>query len=262
MVATIHECSWRLCLRDIRDRTAFLEAQDEECRRTSNIQLSSIRKRSSAAQYPQAQASNGQQQDASPQDQAADPQHGVARISIVQGDVNVKRGDRRLVAAAINAPLMAQDNLQTSPGSRAEVELDSANLIRLAPNTDIGFADLEYQRYQIQLGAGAIIYRVLRDTNAQAEIDTPSIALKPEARASIAYPFSTTALHRSRFARGKRRFTVRVDRSASKLDIPFSSAEILLTRNSRIRTRLRETSSTIGAQPEIVSCLPRAVINM
>ncbi|MGA8030120.1 MAG: DUF6600 domain-containing protein [Bryobacteraceae bacterium] len=132
-------------------------------------------------QYPQGQPPNGQQ-DPNAQDQAADQQHGVARISIVQGDVNVKRGDSgELVAAAINAPLMAQDHLQTSPGSRAEVELDSANLIRLAPNTDIGFADVEYRRYQFQLGAGTMIYRVLRDSNAQAEIDTPSIALKPEA---------------------------------------------------------------------------------
>jgi len=107
-------------------------------------------------------------------------QQGVARLSIVQGDVNVKRGDSGdLVAAAINAPLMPQDHVQTSDGSRAEVQLDSANMIRLAPNTDLGFADLEYRRFQVQLGAGTIIYRVLRDSNAQAEVDTPSIALRP-----------------------------------------------------------------------------------
>lgn len=129
-------------------------------------------------QYPQTQ----QYPDQAPaqSDQAADQQHAVARISIVQGDVNVKRGDSGdLVAAAVNAPLLAQDHLQTSDGSRAEVELDYANLIRLGPNTDVGFADLEYHRYQVQLGAGTIVYRVLRDSQAQAEIDTPSIALSP-----------------------------------------------------------------------------------
>ncbi len=129
-------------------------------------------------QYPQP-GMNGQAPVDS-EDPAADRQHGVARISIAQGDVNVKRGDSgELVAAAINAPLTSQDHLQTSPGSRAEVELDSANLIRLAPNTDVGFADLEYHRYQVQLGAGTIVYRVLRDSDAQAEVDTPSIALHP-----------------------------------------------------------------------------------
>lgn len=118
--------------------------------------------------YPQAASNEG------------DQQHGVARLSIVQGDVNVKLGSSgELVSAAVNAPLVAQDRVQTSPGSRAEVELDSANLIRLAPNTDLGFADLAYHRYQLQLGAGAVIFRVLRDSDAQAEIDTPSIAMRP-----------------------------------------------------------------------------------
>jgi hypothetical protein len=113
-------------------------------------------------------------------DQGTDQQHGVARLSIVQGDVNVKRGDTgQLVVAIINAPLMTQDHVQTSPGSRAEVQLDYANVVRLAPNTDIGFADLEYHRYQIQLGAGTIIYRVLRNQDAQVEVDTPSIAFRP-----------------------------------------------------------------------------------
>src|SRR5579875_710767 len=127
--------------------------------------------------YPQ---QNPQFEGQSQQDLAADQQHGVARLSIVQGDVNVKRADSgALVAAVINAPLVAGDHLQTSPGSRAEVELDSSNLVRLAPNTDLGFADLEYHRYQLQLAAGTIQYRVLRNPDAQIEIDTPSIAAKP-----------------------------------------------------------------------------------
>lgn len=113
-------------------------------------------------------------------DQGTDQQHAVARLSIVQGDVNVKRGDNgQLVAAIMNAPVMTQDQLQTSPGSRAEVQLDYGNILRLAPNTAVNFADLEYGRYQIQLGAGTIIYRVLRNDNAQTEVDTPSIAFRP-----------------------------------------------------------------------------------
>ncbi len=127
-------------------------------------------------QYPQP---SGNPQDPNAPD-AADQQHGIARLSIVQGDVNVKRGDNgELVAAIMNAPLATQDHLQTSAGSRAEVELDSANLLRLAPNTEIGFADLESGRYQLQLGAGTVVFRVLRNSNAQVELDTPSIAIRP-----------------------------------------------------------------------------------
>jgi hypothetical protein len=115
-------------------------------------------------------------------DMAADQQHGVARISIVQGNVNLKRGDNgQLSAAVVNAPMMAQDHLETTPGSRAEVQLDATTMIRLAQNTDIGFADLAYQRYQVQLGIGTIILRVLGNSNAQLEVDTPSVALQPVA---------------------------------------------------------------------------------
>ncbi|MBV8905629.1 MAG: FecR domain-containing protein [Acidobacteriia bacterium] len=141
------------------------------------------------AQYPQSQYPQNQYPQnqypqnegaPTPQDIAADQQHGVARLSIVQGDVNVRRGDSgELVAAAMNAPLGARDRLQTSPGSRAEAELDYANVVRLGPDTDLGFGDLEYHKYQLQLGAGTIMYRVLRSSVSQAEIDTPSIAMRP-----------------------------------------------------------------------------------
>ena len=110
----------------------------------------------------------------------ADQQHGVARLSIVQGDINVRRGDNgELVAAIMNAPLMSQDRLETSAGSRAEVELDYGDFIRLAPNTELRFADVEYHRYQLQLGAGTVVYRVLRSSDSQVEIDTPSSAIRP-----------------------------------------------------------------------------------
>ncbi len=132
---------------------------------------------SGAGNYPDpgAEPQSNPQQDA-----AADQQHGIARLSIVQGDVNVRRADNgQFAAATINAPLSAQDQLQTSGGSRAEVELDAASLVRLAPDTEVGFATLEYGRYQLQLGAGTIIYRVLRNSTAQVEIDTPSIGFRP-----------------------------------------------------------------------------------
>ncbi len=130
-------------------------------------------------QYPQGPYS---QTPENPENAGTDQQHGVARLSVVQGDVNVRRADNgELVAAIMNVPLMTQDHVQTSAGSRAEVQLDYGNLVRLAPNTDLGFADVEYHRYQLQLAAGTIVYRVLRNSNAQVEIDTPSIAIRPAA---------------------------------------------------------------------------------
>jgi hypothetical protein len=119
-------------------------------------------------------------QDDQGRDFTADQQHGVARIRVVQGDVNVKRGDNgELTGAIMNAPLMSRDHLETSGGSRAEVELDAGLIVRLAPDTDVAFANLAYQRSQLQLGIGTLIVRVLGDGPSQLEIDTPSVAFRP-----------------------------------------------------------------------------------
>jgi hypothetical protein len=114
------------------------------------------------------------------EDAALDQQHSAVRISVVQGDVNIRRGDTGdFVAAAVNAPLMAQDHLQTSAGSRAEIQLDAVHAIRVAPDTDLALSSAAYQNYQAQLGAGTVIVRVLRPSQTQFELDTPSIAARP-----------------------------------------------------------------------------------
>jgi hypothetical protein len=108
------------------------------------------------------------------------PGRGVARVSLLQGDVSVRRGDSGdWVAAAPNVPLVVQDRLLTGAASRAEVQLDYANFIRLNSNAEIRFAELEYQRYSIQLAAGTVTYRVLRDLEADVEVATPSVSIRP-----------------------------------------------------------------------------------
>jgi len=49
-----------------------------------------------------------------------EPGRAVARLSVVSGEVSVKRGDSGdVVAAALNAPIMADDRVLTSSSSRA-----------------------------------------------------------------------------------------------------------------------------------------------
>jgi hypothetical protein len=105
---------------------------------------------------------------------------GVARISIINGEVSVKRGDSGdLVAAGANAPLMAQDSLLTGPSSRAEIQFDYANAIRVGASSEVKLSDLNPGQYQLQVGAGTTTFRVLRQTQAQVEIATPSVAVRP-----------------------------------------------------------------------------------
>jgi hypothetical protein len=108
------------------------------------------------------------------------PEQGVARLSLVNGDVNVRRGDSgELVAAEVNAPLVTLDHVITGPGSRAEVQFDWANMIRLAPATEIRLAELEDRSYLVQIASGTATFRVVRDSSALVEISTPTVSVRP-----------------------------------------------------------------------------------
>ena len=109
-----------------------------------------------------------------------DLKRAVARISLMDGQVSVKRGDSGdWVAGIINAPLMSDDRIATGPNSRAEVQFDSANLFRIGGEAEINLAALEYGRYQMQLAKGTLTFRVLRTSQANIEVDTPTVSVRP-----------------------------------------------------------------------------------
>lgn len=119
-------------------------------------------------------------QDAAPMQDPGTPERGVARISIVNGEVSVRRGDSGdWVAAVVNAPLMVEDRVSTGAKSRAEVQFDSSNLIRVGANAEIRLAELGYNHYHLQIAHGTVTFRVLRESQAQVEIDTPTVSVKP-----------------------------------------------------------------------------------
>jgi hypothetical protein len=160
------------------------------------------------------------------------PGRGVARISVINGDVSVKRGDSGdLVAAALNAPLVVEDRVFTGSGSRAEVQFDWASMIRLSSNAEIRFAELEYRRYIIQVARGTVTFRVLRDLDADIEISTPSVAVRP-------------------VKRGVYRVSVHDD-GTSEITTRSGEAEIFTTRGSE-RLRAGKTMLARGttADPE------------
>ncbi|HET9318224.1 MAG TPA: FecR family protein, partial [Bryobacteraceae bacterium] len=106
--------------------------------------------------------------------------HGVARISIISGDVSVQRGDSgERSAAAVNAPVAVGDIVATAPGARTEVQFDSANMVRLSSDSEIRLSDLNRGRFQFQVGRGTVIFSVVRDSHAQVEISTPSVSVRP-----------------------------------------------------------------------------------
>jgi hypothetical protein len=113
------------------------------------------------------------------------PGRGVARISLMNGDVSVRRGDSGdAVAAAINAPLMADDRVLTGPDARAEVQLNYYNRIRLAGDAEVRFPQLEWHKYQIQVASGTVVFSALPGSNDQIEFATEAAALRPLAPGS------------------------------------------------------------------------------
>ena len=137
------------------------------------------------AQYSgqNAQDQNAQIQNAPDQGQDEENsqvQPAVARLSAIQGDVSVQRGDSGdWVAATINTPLEAGDRVSTGNGGRAEVQLDYANVIRLDENSTIKITDLTATHIQIQAGQGLVEYSVFKNSQTDAEIDTPNSAVHP-----------------------------------------------------------------------------------
>jgi len=109
-----------------------------------------------------------------------DLKRAVARISLIDGQVSVRRGDSgEWVAGIINAPLMADDHIATGPNSRTEVQFDSSHMIRIGGNAEIHLTQLEYGRFQLELAKGTATYRVLRASSANAEVDTPTVSVRP-----------------------------------------------------------------------------------
>ena len=114
-----------------------------------------------------------------------DLKRGVARISLMNGEVSVRRGDSAdWVAGVVNAPLLSADQIATGPNSRAEVQFDSANMLRIGGNAEIHLAQLEDRRYQLELARGTVTFRVLRASDANVEVDTPSVSVRPSRQGS------------------------------------------------------------------------------
>ena len=133
--------------------------------------------------------SYGQQSDAQPSEAQpggptgeapATSDQGVARLSLIHGEVSTQRGDSGdWSAATLNQPVMGGDKVSTGDGGRAELQIDFANLLRLGPNAQVNFATLTKKNIVIQLGQGLANYTVSKDSEAEPEIDTPNVSVHP-----------------------------------------------------------------------------------
>jgi hypothetical protein len=108
------------------------------------------------------------------------PQSSVARVSLVHGNVSMQRGDSSdWSAVTMNTPLVPGDQIATAEKSRAEVQLDFANVLRLAGGSQAKIADLGKSRIQVQVALGYASYSVYKNNEADIELDTPNVSVHP-----------------------------------------------------------------------------------
>ena len=130
----------------------------------------------SAQPGPQSQPGPGQPDQGQPDQN----QPGMARLSYIHGDVSSQRGDNGdWVAATVNTPVAVNDRVSTGNNARAEIQLDYADVLRMSGSATAKIANLSRSGIQVQIGQGLVTYSVLKNSQANSEIDTPNAAVHP-----------------------------------------------------------------------------------
>ena len=119
------------------------------------------------------------------QAQAQAPDPGVARVSVIEGGVDVKRGDSGdTVSADVNAPLSPGDYVSTQDDSHAEIDFDYGTELRVASDTQLRFTQLLPDDHELQLAAGTIDIRLFHGDGANTHVETPQATISPAGNGS------------------------------------------------------------------------------
>ena len=108
----------------------------------------------------------------------SDPPTRVGRLSYLSGTVSYHPETvEDWAVATLNYPLTIGDSLWTDNDGEAEVQVGTT-AIRLAPNTDISFLNLDDRAIQIRLSTGSLDIRLRTlGPNEEIELDTPNASL-------------------------------------------------------------------------------------
>jgi len=173
---------------------------------------------------------------------------GVARISLIQGDVATQRGDTGdWSAAALNQPLVGGDRISTGDNSKAELQLDQGNILRLGDNSQAKIATVERvqnqrAQIQVQIGQGLAYYTIFKDSEAEVEIDTPNAAIRPT---------STEGVYRVEVTGFRTQVIVRA--GAVDMATPQASTRVEMGQGATVRGTTREAGNVLGGAPAMDS---------
>jgi uncharacterized protein DUF6600/FecR-like protein len=122
--------------------------QSSSSSQSNPTNVSSESAQSSADQFISDQVQENEAQASSPADQSGDANaysHArIVRLSYVDGDVRIDRGDNQgFIKAFSNMPLVEGSRLWTEAEGRAEAEFEDGSTIRLTPNSMLSFKQLQ-----------------------------------------------------------------------------------------------------------------------
>lgn len=164
---------------------------------------------------------------------------GVARISVIQGDVSAQRGDTGdWAAAALNQPLVGGDRISTGDRSQAELQLDHANILRLGHNAQAKIATVERTRIQVQVGQGLAYYTFFEDSEAEVEIDTPNAAVRPKSKEGV-YRIEVNGFETQ----------VVVRTGAAEISTPRGSTRVEMGQAATVRGTAADAGNVLGGAP-------------
>lgn len=107
------------------------------------------------------------------------PDVGTARISVTDGDVLIVRPSGDQFEARSGDALFPDDSLVTKERSRAEVQLDRGNFVRLDAHTEMRVHDLGNKFFSIEVVKGTVGFSQLRRSEADVDIDTELATVRP-----------------------------------------------------------------------------------
>ncbi len=107
----------------------------------------------------------------------------VARISLIAGDVNLKRnGNTDWERARLNFPLVEGDTVSTDRESRLEIQIDGRNFVRLGAETVLRIVTLRDEGVALSVVEGSVVVRLAKfdHDHEYFEIDAPKTTLAAE----------------------------------------------------------------------------------
>lgn len=107
----------------------------------------------------------------------------VARISLVSGDVRLRRADSQdTETAMVNVPLVEGDQLITGKDGRAEIQIDAYNFVRIAEDSTLNIVTLRDEGIALSLPVGNASVRLARfDKDKEYfEVDAPKSTVAAE----------------------------------------------------------------------------------